>query len=263
MPSGWLRWILEEFEFPFEQVFPQTLDTGDLAAAYDVLIFVGGALRAEDRAAQGDRRGFTPTRETVPAEFHDWLGAITVSETVPKLRTFVEEGGTILAIGSSTSFGGHLELPLTNHLMHKLPGGGEQRLSRDDYFIPGSVLRMQIDNTNPLAFGMGETVDVFFNNSPVFRLGPDAPQRGVAPVAWFADAEPLRSGWAWGQHYLEGGVGVVDVTVGEGKLFLYGPEVTNRAQPHGTFKLVFNGIYYGTADEVVLNGRAATEGQQP
>ena len=40
---------------------------------------------------------------------------------------------------------------------------------------------------------------------------------------------------------------MVDATVGEGKLFLYGPEVTNRAQPHGTFKLVFDGIYYGTA----------------
>ncbi|RUA02403.1 MAG: hypothetical protein DSY84_03970, partial [Candidatus Neomarinimicrobiota bacterium] len=88
-------------------------------------------------------------------------------------------------------------------------------------------------------------------------------RRGVTPVAWLADAEPLRSGWAWGQHYLDGGVGVVDATVGEGKLFLYGPEVTNRAQPHGTFKLIFNGIYYGTADEVVLNGRGTTEGQQP
>ena len=37
--------------------------------------------------------------------------------------------------------------------------------------------------------------------------------------------------------------------------------MTNRAQPHGTFKLVFNGIYYGTADEVVLTGGATTEGQ--
>ena len=262
MPSGWLRWILEEFEFSFEQVFPQRLDAGNLASAYDVLIFVTGGVPEQDRAAQSDRRGFTPTRETVPAEFHDWLGTVTVSETVPELRAFVEGGGTLLAIGSSTSLGGHFELPLTNHLVEKLAGGNEQRLSRDEYYIPGSVLRMRVDNTNPLAFGLGDTVDVFFNNSPVFRLGPDAALRGVAPVAWFADDEPLRSGWAWGQHYLDGGVGVVDVTVGEGKLFLYGPEVTNRAQPHGTFKLVFNGIYYGTADEVVFNGSATTEGQQ-
>ena len=263
IPSGWLRWIFEEFEFPFEQVFPQTLDAGNLASVYDVLVFVTGAVPEQDRAAQSDRGGFIPTRETVPAEFHDWLGAMTVSETVPELRAFVEGGGTLLAIGSSTSIGGHLELPLTNHLLERLPGGGERRLRRDDYYIPGSVLRMQVDNTNPLAFGMGDEVDVLFNNSPVLRLRPDAARRGVVPVAWFADDEPLRSGWAWGQHYLKGGVGVVDATVGEGKLFLYGPEVTNRAQPHGTFKLVFNGIYYGTADEVVLNGRATSEGLQP
>ena len=263
IPSGWLRWILEAFEFPFEQVFPQTLDAGNLASAYDVLVFVTGAIPEQDRAAQSDQGGFIPTRETVPAEFHDWLGAISVSETVPELRAFVEGGGTLLAIGSSTSIGGHLELPLTNHLLEKLPGGGERRLRRDDYYIPGSVLRMHVDNTNPLAFGLGDEVGVLFNNSPVLRLGPDAARRGVAPVAWFADDEPLRSGWAWGQHYLQGGVGVVDATVGEGKLFLYGPEVTHRAQSHGTFKLVFNGIYYGTANEVVLNGRATSEEQQP
>ena len=59
---------------------------------------------------------------------------------------------------------------------------------------------------------------------------------------------PLRSGWAWGQHYLEGGAAAVEATVGKGKVFLFGPEITFRAQPHGTFKFLFNGIYYGTVD---------------
>jgi hypothetical protein len=255
MPSGWLRWLLEEFEFPYERVFPQTLDAGNLVSAYDVLIFVNGAIPDADRASPGDLDAVPAIRETVPEQFLDLLGATTVSETVPRLGAFVERGGTLLALGSSTSIGRHLELPLTNHLMEKLPGGGERLLTRDDYYIPGSVLRMQVDNTHPLAFGMDEEVDVFFNNSPVLRLTPDATRRGVTPVAWFDDTAPLRSGWAWGQHYLEGGVGVVDATVGAGKVFLYGPEMTHRAQPHGTFKLVFNGIYYGTAEEVVLDGR--------
>jgi hypothetical protein len=263
MPSGWLRWILEEFEFPFEPVFPQTLDTANLASAYDVLIFVTGAIPDQDRATRGSQGAPRPTRETVPEEFHDRLGAVTVGETVPKLRAFVEQGGTLLALGTSTSLARHLELPLTNHLVEKLPGGGDRQLTRDDYYVPGSVLRMRVDNTHPLAFGMDEEVDVFFNNSPVFRLEPDAAREGATPVAWFDRDTPLRSGWAWGQHYLEGGVGVVDAAVGEGTLLLYGPEVTNRAQPHGTFKLVFNGIYYGSADRVMLNGRGATQGRQP
>jgi len=74
-------------------------------------------------------------------------------------------------------------------------------------------------------------------------------------VAWFDSPAPLRSGWAWGQHYLEGGAAMLEATVGKGHLFLFGPEMTFRAQPHGTFKFVFNAIYYGSATPV--NGVAA------
>ena len=89
---------------------------------------------------------------------------------------------------------------------------------------------------------------MFFENSPVLELAPNASLKGVRPVAWFDDKAPLRSGWAWGQHYLEGGTAAVEASVGKGKVFLFGPEITFRAQPHGTFKFLFNGIYYGTAE---------------
>ena len=127
-----------------------------------------------------------------------------------------------------------MELPISDALVERLPGGDEQRLPREKYYVPGSVLRMSVDDTNPLTYGVGGEVDVFFDYSPVFRLHPDAAQKGVRAVAWFDDESPLRSGWAWGQRYLAGGVGIVDASVGEGKLFLYGPEVTFRGQPHGT-----------------------------
>jgi hypothetical protein len=88
---------------------------------------------------------------------------------------------------------------------------------------------------------------VFFDHSPAFRLAPDAALKGVRSVAWFASDKPLRSGWAWGQQYLDGAVAIADASVGKGKLFLFGPEILFRAQPHSTFKLLFNGIYYGPA----------------
>ncbi|MEO6444178.1 MAG: hypothetical protein ABIZ91_19770, partial [Gemmatimonadaceae bacterium] len=78
---------------------------------------------------------------------------------------------------------------------------------------------------------------------PTFRLGPDAVQRGVRPIAWYASDNPLRSGWAWGQNYLEGGVAAAEAHVGKGMLYLFGPEITFRATPAGTFKFLFNGIY--------------------
>jgi hypothetical protein len=86
----------------------------------------------------------------------------------------------------------------------------------------------------------------------VFNLLPEAALKHTQPVAWFASPKPLESGWAWGQQYLNGGVAVVEASVGEGKFFALGPEVTFRGQPHGTFKLLFNGLYYGSAKATML-----------
>jgi hypothetical protein len=81
---------------------------------------------------------------------------------------------------------------------------------------------------------------------------PDAAQKGTRQVAWYASADPLRSGWAWGQHYLNGAVAAVEANVGKGNIYLFGPEITFRGQSHGTFKFLFNTIYLSGATPVVL-----------
>ena len=165
-------------------------------------------------------------------------GRPEVLSAIPRLRKFMEDGGTVLAIGGSTVLGDRSGLPIVDALGGLGPG---------KFYIPGSVLEARVDNTHPLAFGMGDKADFFVNQSPAFKLDGDAEARGVRAVAWYDSPTPLRSGWAWGQQYLEGAAAVVDATVGRGKLFLYGPEVLFRSQSHGTFKLLFNGIYYGHA----------------
>jgi hypothetical protein len=254
MPSGWVRWILEQFDFPFEVVYPQTLDNGSLASKYDVLIFVSGAIpRAQGGNGDGRYRSFPQLKpEAVPPEYRDHLGSVTVSKTIPQLLQFLKEGGALLAISSSTSIGYHAGLPIANALVEKLQDGTERPLPMSKYFVPGSILQVRVDNTNPLAYGIPEKLDVFFSRSPVFNLLPEALITGLRPVAWFDNKTPLRSGWAWGEHYLEGGTAVIDADVEKGKLFLYGPEITMRAQPHGTFKFLFNGIYYGKSEAVNL-----------
>jgi Zinc carboxypeptidase len=240
MPSGWTRWLFEQFEFPFEVVYPQDLDAGELRDRFDVLVFVTGAIPEQD-GGRGEFAFFgeAPDESAIPEEYLRTLGKVTVAETVPRLIEFMEQGGTVMAIGTSTSMARHAGLPLSDHLVD-----GEGRpLGSEDYYVPGSVMRVKVDNTQPLAFGFAEDLNVFFNNSPVMRLGPAAPAAGVTPVAWFDSDSPLRSGWAWGQNRLNGGVAIASGTVGEGKLFLFGPEITNRGQPHGTFKFLFNGIY--------------------
>jgi hypothetical protein len=175
---------------------------------------------------------------------------VSLETTIPQLRRFAEEGGTIVALGGSAVLGHHLDLPIDDQLAEAQPDGTERPLPRTSYYIPGSILRVAVDNTNPVAYGFEKQVDVFFDNSPVMEIKPDAPQRGVKTVAWFDSETPLRSGWAWGQHYLEGGSAALEAALGKGKVLLFGPEITFRAQPHGTFKFLFNSIYYGGAQPV-------------
>ncbi len=250
MPSGWTRWLLEQFEFPYELVFPQQVDAGDLRSKYDVIILPSGAL---GERARGGGRFSQPQAGDLPSELRSTLGRLTTERSVPQLRRFLEAGGTVITVGSSTALAQYLGLPVENALVERTPSGGERVLAADKFYVPGSVLRVAVDSTASLAAGLPSRLDVFFDNSPTFRLAPDAARRGVRAVAWFDNDSPLRSGWAWGQTYLEGGVAIAEATVGRGTLVLLGPEVTFRGQPHGTFKFLFNGIFVGAFGGGVAN----------
>ncbi|MGH7638354.1 MAG: peptidase, partial [Gemmatimonadaceae bacterium] len=238
MPSGWTRWILEQYGFPFDVVYTSTLDAGNLRSKYDVIVLVDGAVQT------GGGRGFGRggQQRQPPEEFRHMVGRVTQERTAPQLRRFLEEGGQVITIGSSTVLAEWLDLPLSNALVERLPTGEERELPADKFYVPGSLLRVAVDSTAAVAAGSPGHVDVMFDNSPVFRLAPDAIQRGVRPIAWFDSATPLRSGWAWGQTYLEGGVAMAEARVGRGKLYVFGPEILFRAQPHGTFRFFFNAL---------------------
>jgi hypothetical protein len=254
MSSGWTRWILEQYEFPFQVVYPQTLDAGDLKSKFDVLVFVDGAARlsANGGGRGGRGGGGGGNSDNVPDEYKDRTGRISVDKTMPQIKKFIESGGNVVTIGSSTSMAEVLGLPVANYMTEMGSDGKEHALPQDKFYVPGSLLKISVDNTNPIAYGMPDKVDVFYDSSPVFKMGPDASKKKLNSVGWFAGPEVLDSGWAWGQQYLNGGTAVAEATVGEGKVVLLGPEVAFRAQPHGTFKFLFNGLYYGSAKPAEL-----------
>jgi hypothetical protein len=210
-PSGWVRWLLERYEFPFEIISTNALE--DDIARFDTLILTDEL--------------------TVPRR------------SIPALQQFLEQGGTVLAIGDSTGVARDLGLPIGDALVTEDSEGRSRSLPSEMFFIPGSVLRVRVNNSTPLGYGFEPEVDVFFDSSPAFRIDPG--ERAVQRVAWYATETPLRSGWAWGQQRLKDAVAVIDAKFGKGRVLLFGPEVTYRAQPHGTFKFLFNGIYYSKA----------------
>ncbi len=250
MPSGWVRWLSEQFHFPVEVVYTPTLDAGDLNKKFDVLLFVTSAIPALPGGDTGRYRSRKePDPKDIPKEYRDQLGKISVDTTIVALKKFLEAGGTVLTIGSSTNLAYHLKLPVRNKLVEINREGKETRLPSEKYYIPGSILRVSVDSTRAIGWGMPSRADVYFENSPVFDIAPDALAKGeIKPILWFDSATPLRSGWAWGQSYLQGGVTGFEAKVGAGKLYAFGPEITFRAQSHGTLKLVFNALYStGTA----------------
>jgi hypothetical protein len=210
-------------------------------------VFTDGAIRGPVATGRGGGGlgGRQPKPEEIPPEYRSWLGNVTPEKTIPQIKEFVRAGGAVISIGSSTSLAGYLDLPLKSALTEHGPDGKERPLPPEKYYIPGSLLTVKVNPENPLAYGVPENVDVFFDNSPVFRLNPDAGLHGTVPVAWFPNGSPLHSGWAWGQQYLEGGVAIAEAKLGMGKVLLLGPEVAFRGQPEATFKFIFNGIYYG------------------
>jgi hypothetical protein len=256
MPSGWTRYLFERFEFPFKIVCGAGFDDTDLRSKYDVIVLPsdgnigGGGGRGAGGGGGGGGGGGRGGEPLPPSNDPDLrslcevnTGTGTGATVLANVRKFVEQGGVVVAAGNSARIGQQLGLPLTDYLVERQPGEADVHLATDKFYVPGSVLRVAIDSTASSALGMQGHTDVFFNNNPVFRLDPTATARGVRPVAWFDSATPLRSGWAWGQNYLMGGTTAVEAPLGRGRLFLFGPEITFRAQPHGTFKMLFNSIY--------------------
>ena len=243
IPSGWVRFIMEQYHFPIDVVYAKDIDTGGLRSKYDVIVFVGGAIPAAVNNNNVSVRRNELKPEDVPAEYRERIGRITAEKSVPQLKKFLDSGGTVVTIGSSTNLAYHLNVPVHDALV-EMVNGQERKLPGEKFYIPGSVLRVSVDSTNQAAWGMNREADVYFDASPVFNISPEANAKGiVTPLAWFPNNKPLRSGWAWGQAYLKDGVSAFVAKVGDGKLYAFGPEITFRAQTHGTFKFLFNELY--------------------
>ncbi|MBM3419733.1 MAG: peptidase [Bacteroidetes bacterium] len=246
MPSGWLRLMMENFSFPYTVIYPQRIDAGNLKNDFDVIIFPSGAIPGVPRGESEVPRqggGQPQTFDNTPKEFRHMMGNISADQSVPQLRKFVEEGGVIVAIESSTNIAYHFNLPVKSALVKSDEQGQERALSRTEFYIPGSILTANINTSVPSTWGMNEIADFYFDESPVFRFTSEASDGVIRRLAWFSNDSPLKSGWAMGQENLKDGIIAAEASVGKGRVLLFGPNIAFRSQPHGLFKLLFNHLY--------------------
>ncbi len=225
MSSGWLRFLMEQYQFPAELLFVPEIDAGNLHAKYDVIVIHGGNITRSSARNQA-------MPANIPAEYQTKWGQLSVDKSIPALRDFMERGGRLICIGNSSNLAMHFDLGISDALVDKQ----NKPLTREQFYTPGSVLTAHVANNSSSTWGYGEQIDVYYSNSNLFKIQDKA----IKPLLWFGDEEPLKSGWSWGEPYLHQGVLAFEAPVGKGKLLCFGNDISFRAQTHGTFKLLFN-----------------------
>jgi len=249
MPTGWDQWILKEFEFPVQQVWGDRIEEGDLGRDFDVLVFHTGLPGPRDleRAAQRrDEESLDMLADALPP-FEDWSNLkaratrLTGEKALPAIREFVEHGGTLIALGGECDkVIRHFGLPIKVGT-HVPTEDGERRTLREEYYVPGSLLAIEVDASHPIARGAPRELAAMVTGSSVIMQVTD-PNARIDVVARYRASDTLLSGWLIGEDFLIGKQAVLCAHVGKGRVLLYGADVTYRGQPLGTFKLFFHGI---------------------
>jgi hypothetical protein len=233
MDEGWTRFILEDYDFPFASILDKEIRAGNLRSKYDVIIIPGEL--SETQIMQGHRAG------AVPPEFAGGIGEAGVQS----LRDFLNEGGTLVTMDQAAVFAAkQFALPVKNVLEGVKP---------QDFYVPGSLLKVVLDTDNPIAYGMPREAAAFFEQNAAFEVSGNAKAVGVYPLT-----NPLMSGWILGEEKLQAKTAVADVPVGRGRVILISIRPQFRAQVRGTYKLLFNSIYYGAASMGIYEGQTST-----
>ncbi len=235
MDEGWTRFVLEQYGFDVKNIENKQMRAGNLNAAFDVIILPDSSREVIVEGRQG-REGY---REELPPEYTGGIG----KEGMRALTDFVEKGGTLitLARASEVVMGEEFNLPVRNALAGT---GGRGTAGTSDFNIPGSLLRVYVDQQHPVGYGMPKEVAAFVDGPLAFQTTAPAPDTQRSVIAWYPDdaKDMLLSGYAHGAERLERKAAVVAFTRGKGRIVMFGFRVQHRAQTEGTFQMLFNAI---------------------
>jgi hypothetical protein len=262
MDEGWTRLVLEQFDFPYTTIHNAEVRAGRLRDRFDCIVMPDQSLR---RMLDGVSDKFMPP---------PYAGGIGPDGAMA-LERFVEDGGTLILMDSATQLATELFRVPVRDVLSGLP--------RDEFFCPGSLLRIRIDPSHPLAYGFDREGTANFSRSQAFVIGepalrlvhtakqgtsaaakPTSPKvpralskaeikrkltsMPATSVATYSDNILLQSGWILGEDHLRGRTAVAEVNYGDGHIVLLGFRVQFRGQPHGTYKFLFNSIYSSTLE---------------
>jgi hypothetical protein len=224
--EGWLRMVLDEYEFEYVNLYPEDVRKGGLSEKIDLLIIPD----LNRTAVMDGMKGMT---YFTPSEYEKKYTRGIGEKGNKEISKFVEAGGTIVCLNRSNEYAvkdlwAGAKLPL-------------EGLNDKEFYCPGSLLRVLVDNTHPVGYGFSREETIMYLHSPIFELSEGE------SVAWYPEADPLISGWVLGERHLRGRTAVAEVPAGAGVIIMIGCPPHFRNQNRATFKLLFNSIYYGSS----------------
>jgi hypothetical protein len=218
MDEGWTRFVFDSFQIPYTSLGDADIRGGDLKSKVDVLILPS---QSEKAIVEG------LAKAEYPEAFTGGIG----EPGIENLKKFADGGGKIICFDASCSvLIDKLKLPVKNVL---------SGLKRSEFYCPGSILSLDIDKTQPLAKGFGQTVAAYFINSSAFEI-TDTDE--VKSIASYAKKDALLSGWLLGEKYLQGKTALAEADYGKGKIVMFAFRPQHRGQTWATFPFIFNAL---------------------
>jgi hypothetical protein len=218
MDEGWTRYVFDTFNVPYSSVRDADVRQGSLNTKYDALIFTS---QASAQIVSGNAPG------TLPAEY---TGGITEAG-VKNLKEFVANGGMLICFDNACDLAiKELNLPLRNVL---------EGVRTSEFYCPGSIVALDVDNKNPIASTLAARMPAYFINSSAFTAASDA---NVRVIARYAKENVLLSGWLLGEDKLHGQIALAEVSVGKGRVVLFGFRPQHRGQSWATLPLIWNAL---------------------
>lgn len=218
MPEGWTRWLFDRLDIDYDALRNDDIRRGGLADRYDVIVL-------QDQPPSHIMRGWS--EERMPEPYAGGIG----EEGVEALRAFVESGGRLVTIGASTDVAIEaFELPVESAV---------EDLSAEDFYIPGTLLQLDLDINHPLAEGTArELAGFYWRTSRAF----DVLDRSVEVVARYGSGNPKLSGWILGHEFISDKPALLEVPYGEGSVVLFGFQPNFRGQTVATWPLFLNAL---------------------
>jgi hypothetical protein len=218
MDEGWTRYIFDTFNVPYSSVRDVDMRQGALSSKFDALIFTS---QAATQIVNGNAAG------TLPPEY---TGGITEGG-VKNLKEFVNNGGMMICFDNACDMAiKEFNLPLKNTL---------EGVKSSEFYCPGSIVALDVDNKHPIASMLPVSTPAYFINSSAFTAAAGAP---VRVVARYAKDNVLLSGWLLGEDKLRGQIALAEVSVGKGRIVLFGCRPQHRGQAWATLPFIWNAL---------------------